>query len=131
MRNLSVRWDQTIPKQVRRTASRWSAPRLGWAVPRNHYEVLSPTPFICRAVQKCEGPRNAFFQAWRNLSVRCVITSDKPDAGVPLHGHTQINMHSADAQGKGDISILPGRGHFYFALTGYICLLTPPETGYN
>jgi hypothetical protein len=26
-------------------------------------------------------------------------------------------MHSAEAQGKGDISILPGRGHFYFALT--------------
>src|ERR1017187_2629576 len=35
----------------------------------------------------------------------------------PLHRHTQINMHSAEAQGKGDISILPGRGHFYFALT--------------
>ena len=31
MRNLSVRWDgQTIPKQVRHTASRWSAPRLRW-----------------------------------------------------------------------------------------------------
>jgi hypothetical protein len=35
----------------------------------------------------------------------------------PLHRHTQINMHSAQAQGKGDISILPGKGHFYFALT--------------
>jgi len=35
----------------------------------------------------------------------------------PLHRHTQINMHSAKALGKGDISILPGRGHFYFALT--------------
>ena len=34
-----------------------------------------------------------------------------------LHRHTQINMHSAEAQGKGDISILPGRGHFHFALT--------------
>ena len=35
----------------------------------------------------------------------------------PLHRHTQINTHSAEAQGKGDISTLPGRGHFYFALT--------------
>jgi len=35
----------------------------------------------------------------------------------PLHRHPQINMHSAEAQGKGDISTLPGRGHFYFALT--------------
>ena len=41
----------------------------------------------------------------------------------PLHRHTQINMHSAEAQGKGDISILPGRGHFYFALTpGFVTL---------
>ena len=47
----------------------------GWgAAPRIHYEVLSPTPFLYQAVPKCEGPRNAFVQAWRNLSVRCVIT---------------------------------------------------------
>src|ERR1017187_4386673 len=81
-----------IPKPVRRTASRWSAPRLGLAAPRIHYEVLSPTPFLCRAVQKCEGPRNAFVQAWRNLSVRCVITSDKPGAGVPLHGRVRARL---------------------------------------
>jgi hypothetical protein len=36
----------------------------------------------------------------------------------PLHRHPQINMHSSDAWAKGDISTLPGRGHFYFALTG-------------
>jgi hypothetical protein len=36
----------------------------------------------------------------------------------PLHRRDQINMHSAQAQGKGDISILLRRGHFYFALTG-------------
>jgi hypothetical protein len=35
----------------------------------------------------------------------------------PLYRHPQINMHSATAQAKGDISTLPGRGHFYFALT--------------
>jgi hypothetical protein len=29
----------------------------------------------------------------------------------------QINMHSPEALAKGDISILLGRGHFYFALT--------------
>src|SRR5450759_528388 len=29
-------------------------------------------------------------------------------------------MHSAEAKGKGDISTLPGRGHFYFALTDQI-----------
>jgi len=35
----------------------------------------------------------------------------------PLHRHTQINMHSPQASGKGDISTLLGWGHFYFALT--------------
>ncbi len=36
----------------------------------------------------------------------------------PLHRHPQINMHFSGARRKGDISTLPGRGHFYFALTG-------------
>jgi hypothetical protein len=35
----------------------------------------------------------------------------------PLHRHTQITMHFSEPKGKGDISTLPGRGHFYFALT--------------
>ena len=35
----------------------------------------------------------------------------------PLHRHTQLNMHPARVRAKGDISTLPGRGHFYFALT--------------
>ena len=35
----------------------------------------------------------------------------------PLHRHTQITTHSSDAQAKGDISTLLGRGRFYFALT--------------
>jgi hypothetical protein len=35
----------------------------------------------------------------------------------PLHRHEQINMHSSEGRGDGDISTLPGRGHFYFALT--------------
>jgi hypothetical protein len=35
----------------------------------------------------------------------------------PLHRQPQNNMHSAEPWAKGDISTLPGRGHFYFALT--------------
>ena len=42
----------------------------------------------------------------------------------PLHRHTQINMHFSETRGKGDISTLPGRGHFYFALTGQSPALT-------
>jgi hypothetical protein len=35
----------------------------------------------------------------------------------PLHRHEQINTHSQQLWSKGDISTLPARGHFYFALT--------------
>ena len=35
----------------------------------------------------------------------------------PLHRQSQNNMHSPEAQAKGDISTMPARGHFYFALT--------------
>jgi hypothetical protein len=35
----------------------------------------------------------------------------------PLRRQPQINMHSAEPRAKGDISTLPARGHFYFALT--------------
>ena len=39
----------------------------------------------------------------------------------PLHRHTQINTHSSQAHAKHDISTLPVRRHFYFALTpGYL-----------
>jgi hypothetical protein len=36
----------------------------------------------------------------------------------PLHRQQQINTHSPGGQAKGDVSTLPARGHFYFALTG-------------
>ncbi len=35
----------------------------------------------------------------------------------PLHRHPQNNTHPEQAQAKGDISTLLGRGHSYFALT--------------
>jgi hypothetical protein len=35
----------------------------------------------------------------------------------PLHRHEQINMHSSGDWAKRDVSTLPTRGHFYFALT--------------
>ena len=45
----------------------------------------------------------------------------------PLHQQPQHNTHSAGDQAKGDISILPARGHFYFALTNSNLLLTPRQ----
>jgi len=35
----------------------------------------------------------------------------------PLHRQSQNNMHSPGARPIGDVSTLPARGHFYFALT--------------
>jgi hypothetical protein len=35
----------------------------------------------------------------------------------PLHRHAEHNTHPTDVSAKGDISTLPPRGHFYFALT--------------
>jgi hypothetical protein len=35
----------------------------------------------------------------------------------PLHRQPEHNTHSSSATAKGDISTLPARGHFYFALT--------------
>jgi hypothetical protein len=45
----------------------------------------------------------------------------------PLHRHSQTNMLFSQAPAKGDISTLPARGHFYFALTehpGYMFRLS-------
>ena len=38
----------------------------------------------------------------------------------PLHRQPQHNTHSSSPLAKGDISTLPARGHFYFALTPVI-----------
>jgi hypothetical protein len=37
----------------------------------------------------------------------------------PLHRQSQNNMHSPGARPIGDVSTLPARGHFYFALTDH------------
>ena len=85
VRNLSVRWDgQNHSPTASAVVS--CLPLVGPEAARGHApriddEVLKPIPFVYRSATKCEGPRNAFFQAWRNLSVRCVITSDKPGPG--------------------------------------------------
>jgi hypothetical protein len=34
-----------------------------------------------------------------------------------LHRHPELSTHSPEPIGEGDVSILPGWGHFYFALT--------------
>jgi hypothetical protein len=61
----------------------------------------------------------------RALSHRPQMSSDRlfldrvgrHQSPSPLHRQPQNNMHSSEPWPKGDISTLPARGHFYFALT--------------
>ena len=48
------------------------------------------------------------------LSLDRVARQQSPS---PLHRQPEHNTHSSSDRAKGDISTLPARGHFYFALT--------------
>jgi hypothetical protein len=80
-----------------RAASRWSAPSPGKRT-RQEDHALSHRP------QMSSG----------RLFLDRVGRHQSPS---PLHRHSQFNMHFSPAPVKGDISTLPARGHFYFALT--------------
>ena len=88
------------------TASRWSAPSPGKRTRREDHALL-----IVR-----DEFRNRLF-------LDRVARQHCPS---PLHRHTQINMHSRKPGAEEDISTLPARGHFYFALT---CGLIPLDLG--
>src|SRR5713101_5616120 len=79
------------------TASRWSAPGPGKRTRREDH-----------------APSHRPQMSSDRLFLDQVARQHCPS---PLHRHTQINMHSSDNQVEGDVSTLPGRGHFYFALT--------------
>jgi hypothetical protein len=87
--------NQTLGRD--RAASRWSAPGPGKGTRRedhapSHRPQMSSGRLILDRVGRHQSPS-------------------------PLHRHEKINMHFAESLAKGDISTLPGRGHFYFALT--------------
>ena len=80
-----------------RAASRWSAP--------------SPGSRTCR---EDHAPSHRPQMSSGRLFLDRVGRHQSPS---PLRRHTQHNTHSSGDQAKGDISTLPARGHFYFALT--------------
>jgi hypothetical protein len=80
-----------------RATSRWSAP--------------SPGSRTCR---EDHAPSHRPQMSSGRLFLDRVARQQSPS---PLHRHPQIIMHSRQAHAKGDISTLPGRRHFYFALT--------------
>ena len=95
-----------------RAASRWSAPSPGKRTRRedhapSHRPQMSSGRLFLDRVARQQGPS-------------------------PLHRHPQINTHSQGVQAKGDISTLPGRRHFYFALTPHNQDLLPLQPrGYD
>ena len=97
-RNLSVRcgqnstkpWGGTVPPPVGRPRAQVKE-RVGRTTPFSSSAMSSDRLFLDR-----------------------VARQHRPS---PLHRHEQNNMHSSIAWDKGDISTLPARGHFYFALT--------------
>jgi len=93
--NQNQNQNQTLGRD--RAASRWSAPGPG---SRTRREDHAPS----HRPQMSSG----------RLFLDRVARQHCPS---PLHRHTQINMHFREDPAKGDISTLPARGHFYFALT--------------
>jgi hypothetical protein len=87
--NQTLGWD--------RAASRWSAPSPG---SRTRREDHAPS----HRPQMSSG----------RLFLDRVAHQQSPS---PLHRQPQNNTHSSGVRAKGDISTLPARGHFYFALT--------------
>jgi len=87
-----------VKSSGRGAASRWSGP--GQATQRRDGRSTPDCP--------------SFAMSSGRLFLDRVARQQSPS---PLHRHTQINTHPGTAQAKADISTLPGRGHFYFALT--------------
>ena len=79
------------------TASRWSAPSPG-----------------SRTRREDRAPSHRPQMSSSRLFLDRVARQQSPS---PRHRQPQNNTHSTSDRGKGDISTLPARGHFYFALT--------------
>ena len=90
-------------RRGRVAASRWSAP--------------SPA----RRRDGSRAPRSSSAMSSGRLFLDRVARQQSPSA---LHRPPQTTTHSLGARAEGDISTLPGRRHFYFALTDTDSLLT-------
>jgi hypothetical protein len=103
-RNLSVRCGQTKTKPWGGTVP----PPVGRPRAQVKERVGRTTPFSSSAMSS------------DRLFLDRVARQQSPS---PLHRYRQINMLSRELQAKGDISTLPERRHFYFALTKHDMVL--------
>jgi hypothetical protein len=97
-RNLSLRCGQTKTKPWGGTLP----PPAGWP----------------RAQVKERAGRITLFSSSAMSSGRLFLDRvARQQSPSPLHRQAQNNTHSSEPRAKGDISTLPGGGHFYLALT--------------
>src|SRR5450755_4667099 len=93
-----------LPSQNQNQTLGWDRAAFRWSAP-------SPGTRTCR---EDHAPSHRPQMSSGRLFLDRVARQQSPSL---LHRHPQINMHTPEAQAKGDISILLTRGHFYFALT--------------
>ena len=80
--------------------------------------VLPPPANRSRSRAKERAGRSTLFSSSAMSSDRLFLDRvGRHQSPSPLHRHTQTNTRFSNAWTKGDISTLPARGHFYFALT--------------
>jgi hypothetical protein len=103
-----------------------------WSEKQNHLNLGAgcrlPLVGPRAPVQGCDG-RSASCSSSAMSSGRLFLDRvARQQSPSPLHRHPQNITRSSEAQAEGDISTLPGRGHFYFALTLNCLRLTGKET---
>ena len=108
-----------LPSQNQNQTLGWDRAAFRWSAP-------SPGSRTCR---EDHAPSHRPQMSSGRLFLDRVARQQSPSL---LHRHPQINMHTPEAQAKGDISILLTRGHFYFALTiSPGTMDKPPAARYN
>jgi hypothetical protein len=92
--------------------------RCGRTTTKSRVGTEPPPASRPRAQAKERAGRNTLFSSSAMSSDRLFLDRvGRHQSPSPLHRRPQNIMHSAEHQAKEDISTLPARGHFYFALT--------------
>ena len=87
---------------------------------RRFNNVAMPIMQSCDQAAERIGERDVILvrrRAFESPSGYSLIRVARQQSPSPLHRQPQNNTHSSSDRAKGDISTLPARGHFYFALT--------------
>jgi hypothetical protein len=111
-------WYTEAPQYAFFKASRNLSARCGHTKTKPWGGNLLPPVGRPRAQVKERVGRTTLFSSFAMSSGRLFLDRvGRHQCPSPLHRHEQNNTQSTTPRAKGDISTLPARGHFYFALT--------------